>query len=875
MIIEKVNIDNFGIFQDKVISGLKPGLNLIFGNNESGKTTFAEFIKRTMFRHPDRRSSIKPYEMPGNPSPGGTIFCRTSGGTEFSIARHGIRNGGNVEVIRNGNTGGEELLRDLITVSESFYRNIYAITLEELHSAEFMKDDELKSSLFSAGLETGTVSLSKLRADIESEMKAIFTPQGKNPVRDMADKALELKSRIREAEAITATVDQLQNELDENRQQAIKVKKELTGTQIELDKLARRRNAYGTWLRLREELESLQNCKIEVPLPPEVLSRLTELKSSLNHASDQLEKLQTQHKQAAIKLAAINPDTALLEVENEITGLFREVQVIRERKNRKIQLEREINELQSSIKHEIKAIGGSWDESAVTKFTGGKILAENLRKFKTDIDRLERERETTRAVATARTPGTNTKVTWIWLIGLLAIIGGTTVIILWSLAAGITLTIAALIYAFLLGRSNKNQTEHSNDPLEKISQELAAVQQQTARSLEEAGIDPDLTPDSALICLSGIEKCAELIRRRDLLVEEKATLTTAEQNYVERYGTISKKLSRDLNSDPTTGSELLNEELSRAKEEYAQRKSAENALGEIAVELANAEDNNNQATKAYNDFLRECKADDEAQLRELAEKSARHSAISEKIRTLETSLRENCASDEYDVFITELENYSPDDGDQSKRELESTIESLDNQLTELNQRIGTLEEQLRAIENSRQLENDRTELDSLIKRLHGLSREWTKRQLALHLLDQAVAKFERERRPGVIKAAAGHFRKITDGTYVDVLQKLEDNNLIVQGSDGSTKQVDQLSRGTREELLLCMRLGIVAEFEKNAESLPLILDDVLVDFDTPRRQTAVQMLAEFAKNRQLIIMSCHQETVDLYNAAGANIISFC
>ena len=874
MIIEKVNIDNFGIFQDKAISDLKPGLNLIFGNNESGKTTFAEFIKRTMFRHPDRRSTIKPYEMPGNPSPGGTIFCRTSGGTEFSIARHGVRNGGNVEVIRNGNTGGEELLRDLINVSESFYRNIYAITLEELHSAEFMKDDELKSSLFSAGLETGTVSLSKLRADIESEMKTIFTPQGKNPVRDMADQALELRSRIREAEAVAATVDQLQDELDKNRQQAIGVKKELTGTQIELDKLSRRRNAYGTWLRLREELENLQNCKIEIPLPSDILTRLAELKSALNHASGQLEKLQTQHKQASIKLAGINPDTTLLEVGNKITSLFREVQVMRERKNRQIQLDREIAELQSPIEHEIKAIGSSWNESGIAKFTGGKILAENLSKFKTDIDRLKRERETARAVATARTPGTNTSVPWSWLIGLLAIAGGTTIIILWSLTAGITLIVAALIYAFLLGRSNKNQTGQDNDPLEKISQELVAVKQQVAKSLDEAGFDSDLTPDSALICLNSIEKCAELIQRRDLLVKEKNNLITAEQNYAERYITICKKISRDRNSDPTTGSELLNEELSRAKEEYAQRKTAENALGEIAVELVNAEDNNNQATKAYNDFLRECKADDEAQLRDLAEKSARHSAISEKIRTLETSLRENCASDEYDAFIAELENYSPDDADLSKRELESTIESLDNQLTELNQRIGTLEEQLRTIENSRQLENDRTELDSLTKRLNGLSREWTKRQLALQLLDQAVAKFERERRPGVIKAAAEHFRELTDGAYVDVIQTLEDNNLIVQGSDGSIKQVAQLSRGTREELLLCMRLGIVAEFEKNAESLPLILDDVLVDFDTPRRRTAVQMLAEFAKNRQLIIMSCHQETVDLYRGAKANIINF-
>jgi uncharacterized protein YhaN len=880
MIIKKLHIDNFGIFQNYAIDDFKPGLNVICGNNESGKTTLAEFIKRTLFRHIDRRSNLNTYNLSGTTNFGGTMFCCDANGTEFSIARHGVSSGGKVSVTRDGTVYGGEMLNQFIAVSESFYRNIYAITIEELHSAEFMDNEELRNRLFSAGLETGAVSLIKVRDQIESEMEEFFKPRGSNnPMRSLADRAEELQILIREAESRMSKVDELQNELAANKRQANALKNEQQQAQLEISRLERRGNAYGLWLKLRLEKEKLKKLPQGEAIPADAITRLTELKSSLKHAKEQLEKTHTQHRKASDELATVKPNTALLAVANEITGLFREVQTVRERRLRIDQLEREQRTMQLALDNELRSLGEEWNEAKLQSFSGGKILAERLREFKDELSRLEREYDKARAVADIlpqQTSMVSSRQVLLWIIDAMVFIIGALVIILKSVPVGIFCIIAALIFAFFSSRSGskENPVQTNADPCAKIETELESIKKQVGALLEGAGLTPELSPESALVCLAGIEKCTELMQKLHAARDELTKLEAAQKEFDGKDAALNEKLNRESSADPVTGSEMLQEELLRARDENSRRQAAEKSLSNIATELNAAQSQEQSDSEAYNNFLQEFKVENEAQFRFAAEQSAERAGILQKIENLESPLAENCAQDDYKTFTAELEKYSPDDSAIRKNELLLEGENTDTQLRELNQSIGSLKEQLRAIEDSRQLESNRTELDSIKKRLHRLSREWTRRRLALHLLDQAVAKFEKERRPGVIKTASEYFKILTSGAYVDVLQRLEDNSIVVNGADGSVKQVDELSRGTREELLLCMRLGVVAEFEKTAESLPLILDDVLVDFDDIRRSETVKMLAKFAKNRQVIIMSCHHETVELYQNAGANIIQF-
>ena len=71
----------------------------------------------------------------------------------------------------------------------------------------------------------------------------------------------------------------------------------------------------------------------------------------------------------------------------------------------------------------------------------------------------------------------------------------------------------------------------------------------------------------------------------------------------------------------------------------------------------------------------------------------------------------------------------------------------------------------------------------------------------------------------------------------------------------------QLSRGTREQLYLCLRVGLAEAFSRHGATLPLLLDDPLANFDPERRAAIAAALAEVAESRQVLFFTCHDHVV--------------
>ncbi len=52
---------------------------------------------------------------------------------------------------------------------------------------------------------------------------------------------------------------------------------------------------------------------------------------------------------------------------------------------------------------------------------------------------------------------------------------------------------------------------------------------------------------------------------------------------------------------------------------------------------------------------------------------------------------------------------------------------------------------------------------------------------------------------------------------------------------------------------------------RSGEPVPLILDDVLVNFDDRRSAAALKILADFSKTTQVIFFTHHQHIIELAN----------
>ena len=97
-------------------------------------------------------------------------------------------------------------------------------------------------------------------------------------------------------------------------------------------------------------------------------------------------------------------------------------------------------------------------------------------------------------------------------------------------------------------------------------------------------------------------------------------------------------------------------------------------------------------------------------------------------------------------------------------------------------------------------------------------------------------------------------------------------NLLVDGPRGEHSD-RQLSLGAQTLLYLTLRLATVERLAKSrGVRLPLILDDVLISLDDERAKLCLEILAEFSEHHQIILLTCHESTLQRAKAAGADIL---
>lgn len=112
---------------------------------------------------------------------------------------------------------------------------------------------------------------------------------------------------------------------------------------------------------------------------------------------------------------------------------------------------------------------------------------------------------------------------------------------------------------------------------------------------------------------------------------------------------------------------------------------------------------------------------------------------------------------------------------------------------------------------------------------------------------------------------AGAIRKmlprITDGRYTDAGVDPATLQVRVRTASGSWRAADLLSQGTREQVYLLLRMALAEHLTARGEVTPLIFDDVTVQCDTQRTERLLTVLKESADLRQIIVFSQEEDVV--------------
>jgi uncharacterized protein YhaN len=134
--------------------------------------------------------------------------------------------------------------------------------------------------------------------------------------------------------------------------------------------------------------------------------------------------------------------------------------------------------------------------------------------------------------------------------------------------------------------------------------------------------------------------------------------------------------------------------------------------------------------------------------------------------------------------------------------------------------------------------------------------------LESHMLATAVERFRERHEAPTLRFASKYFEGLTRGRYCRVETDLDGKGqpffLVREASDSAAKTLDALSDGTRDQLHLALVLGSLEHrFTSGAEPMPLVLDDILVHFDDDRSLAALEVLADFSRTTQVLLLTHH------------------
>ncbi len=227
----------------------------------------------------------------------------------------------------------------------------------------------------------------------------------------------------------------------------------------------------------------------------------------------------------------------------------------------------------------------------------------------------------------------------------------------------------------------------------------------------------------------------------------------------------------------------------------------------------------------------------------------------------------------FDAFREALAKADPNRiSEESARlsELHAEVDAKRNALREERGGIDTELAQLTGEEESSALRIRRRTLE---EQLREQAREWSRLTIAEALLEKTRQKFEQERQPSVIRHAQDFFSGVTGQRYQRLYAPIGEQTITVTGADGGNKQPAELSRGTREQLYLALRFGLIREFGEHGERLPVVVDEALVNFDPQRARLAVESFAQLAETNQVLVFTCHPATAEMFaDAAGAQVV---
>ncbi len=413
------------------------------------------------------------------------------------------------------------------------------------------------------------------------------------------------------------------------------------------------------------------------------------------------------------------------------------------------------------------------------------------------------------------------------------------------------------------------------DALHAAEERRGAAQEAWSECLETLGLGLDLSPGTVREALECMERCltaeAEVARMEDELARTDKELDAL----IQPLQTLSDNLNRPLPTDADGlpdwlgAVDALLRDAAAMEAAARERERLESVATEQYDEVRTAETALADAIRTEEELLGQAGAADAEEFLRHAAVKAEREELTRRREDLEDALRLAADDIPLEEFIHSFAEFDRNERETFAAQLVEELAALTDEEREKAARIATLSAGLATLTSADKLSVLRQREASLSESMRRMALEWSRRALARHMLAEAKRNFERERQPQVIRAASEILATITDNVWAGLAASLEDSSLTVLPPHGEPVAPEVLSRGTQEQIYLALRLAYIRNHAAHAAALPVIMDDILVNFDPVRAERTAVALRDLTAGganspaHQVLFFTCHPHIAEM------------
>ncbi|KGH68401.1 DNA repair protein [Oenococcus oeni IOEB_9517] len=814
MEIKRIHISGFGKFSDFNLD-FKNDLQVIYGQNEAGKSTLCQFITGILFGFAqNKRQSSNLYE-PRNRSQYGGDLVFEQDGSLWDVSRLG-RTQSKLEITdQNGNhvNNPEIFLTKLLSpFSQDSFEDIFSFDQEQLNEIRSLSGKELSDRLLSFSV-VNADQWQSLSKELDKNASVMFglTKTSKRPINQL----------LAEHQQISNQLNSMGGQLSDYRkssQQKKSTLKRIAELDSQLHNLKKQMDEFSKLI----ELSGLFNRKERISMPKtndrfsdQQISNLTD------EIEQRVEKLQSQIK-------GINLDKS----ENKSTIIAENPLLMIYKNNRT-----DIDLLDKSIPN-LLAENNLFDQNDNQIKNISSRLSELQNDLKTKFgDRIPRALPQGVSIQPSRS------ITVFFIIGIILMLLGVFGIVkgfqtpafpypFWICGAGV-LFIGGLLSFFERPKKqsiNLSQYGYSNQvSLDTIIDSQNHLQEYHQKIDQFQQLQNE--KQSHLSKINSILKLANSLRE---------FLPSAKQDHdalIDQIQVILNEIRDERQSA------ILSKEQKKLVDENRQQ------------QIGHLQNLKSEQQQIFN-YL---KVDNYQNFQYLqAEKIKNKQRLNqlESINQLLTPEKEN--------QIKELGGV--EEITKKKQALKVRIDSIEGEIKQENQQLLNLNATLLNASSDTDYQTKLQQQSDLETDINNDLTEYFANKLASSWINESLYQISHKRMPEIRSRAEQYFAELTENKYVSII--FGDNSLLVANQQNEKFYSYELSKGSSEQLYVSLRLAF-AESVAEKNSLPFLIDDSFVNFDVERKSIMDNILHRLAEKYQIIYFTANPDQ----NFSQSNIIN--